>query len=473
MFEQQPLEILWDDLIPIDADHAELFEQIGLMPVPVALHSLDRVSIPQGPFILYVALDSFASAEALNKFLKSLGDNVFPVVNIRQDQDEEAAEALRIGVKEIFCDGRDTSSKWNQISRKARSVLLKSDSYVFVDDVSQHVLALIERIGPAEVSVLMNGPTGSGKEVLAKLTHDFSPRRNGPFVPVNCAALPESLAESLLFGHVKGAFTGAAKSTIGFFERAEGGTLFLDEIGELTLQLQAKILRAVQEKEVTPVGNSEPRPVNVRVVSATNRDLGKAIKLGTFREDLYFRISTFKINVPGLKERRDDILPLANFFLMKYGKEGGEYRFSPEATSKLLSYDWPGNVRELENVIQRAIVLSDEDFIEADYLFFDEVIDLDEEAIDYRGNNPSLERNPIHQEGTRSYYADTKQIENTGKDLQSAMDANEFRVIAETLRTCRTRKEAAAILGISERTLRYKMARMKERGVEIPKRRSA
>ena len=168
MFEQQPLEILWDDLIPIDADHAELFEQIGLMPVRVALHSLDRVSIPQGPFILYVALDSFASAEALNKFLKSLGDNVFPVVNIRQDQDEEAAEALRIGVKEIFCDGRDSSSKWNQISRKARSVLLKSDSYVFVDDVSQHVLALIERIGPAEVSVLMNGPTGSGKEVLAK-----------------------------------------------------------------------------------------------------------------------------------------------------------------------------------------------------------------------------------------------------------------------------------------------------------------
>ena len=255
MFERQPLEILWDNLIPIDADHAELFEQIGLMPVPVALHSLDRVSIPQGPFIIYVALDSFASAEALNKFLKSLGDSVFPVVNIRQDQDEEAAEALRIGVKEIFCDGRDTSSKWNQISRKARSVLLKSDSYVFVDDVSQHVLALIERIGPAEVSVLMNGPTGSGKEVLAKLTHDFSPRRNGPFVPVNCAALPESLAESLLFGHVKGAFTGAAKSTIGFFERAEGGTLFLDEIGEVTLQLQAKILRAVQEKEVTPVGN--------------------------------------------------------------------------------------------------------------------------------------------------------------------------------------------------------------------------
>ena len=178
-------------------------------------------------------------------------------------------------------------------------MLLKSDSYVFVDDVSQHVLALIERIGPAEVSVLMNGPTGSGKEVLAKLTHDFSPRRNGPFVPVNCAALPESLAESLLFGHVKGAFTGAAKSTIGFFERAEGGTLFLDEIGELTLQLQAKILRAVQEKEVTPVGNSEPRPVNVRVVSATNRDLGKAIKLGTFREDLYFRVSTFNINVAG------------------------------------------------------------------------------------------------------------------------------------------------------------------------------
>ncbi|SVC80520.1 uncharacterized protein METZ01_LOCUS333374, partial [marine metagenome] len=336
---------------------------------------------------------------------------------------------------------QDSPEKWTQISRKARSILLKTDSYVFVDEVSQHLLALIERVGASEVTVLMNGPTGSGKEVLARLTHDFSPRRSGPFVPVNCAALPESLAESLLFGHAKGAFTGAAKSTIGFFERAEGGTLFLDEIGELSLQIQAKLLRGIQEKEITPVGNSEARPVNVRVVSATNRDLGKSIKFGTFREDLYFRISTFRINVPGLNERRDDILPLANFFLVKYENGTREHRFTPDATAKLLGYEWPGNVRELENVIQRAIVLSDDDFIDADNLFFDEVIDFGEDSSQLAGESYSNAGRDILRGTTKSYPLGNQSTQPDRKNLQSAMDANEFRVIAETLRTCRTRKE--------------------------------
>jgi len=472
MFEEQPLEILWDDLIPIDLDKTANLNRLGLMPAPIALHSLEKSTIPETPFLIYVALESFASIEALIVFLKTLGSHAYPVLRIGVDQLDEGVEALRQGVQEVVSDGQDSLEKWSQISRKARSALLKSDSYVFVDEVSQHLLALIERVGSSEVTVLMNGPTGSGKEVLAKLTHDFSPRRDGPFVPVNCAALPESLAESLLFGHAKGAFTGAAKSTIGFFERAEGGTLFLDEIGELSLQIQAKLLRAIQEKEITPVGHSESRPVNVRVVSATNRDLGQSIKNDGFREDLYFRISTFRINVPGLSERRDDILPLSNFFLMKYGNGAREYRFTPEATAKLLGYEWPGNVRELENVIQRAIVWSDDDFIEASHLFFDEVIDF--------GNDSAL-LNPIPKVPDRdqsmgsngSYVTENRTALSSGKNLQSAMDANEFRVIAETLRTCRTRKEAASVLGISERTLRYKMARMKERGFEVPKRRSA
>jgi two-component system response regulator FlrC len=292
-------------------------------------------------------------------------------------------------------------------------------------------------------------------------------------VPVNCAALPESLAESLLFGHAKGAFTGATKSTVGFFEQAEGGTLFLDEIGELPLQIQAKLLRAVQEKEITPVGNSEGRAVNVRIVSATNRDLGRAIKQGTFREDLYFRISTFRINVPGLSERRDDILPLANFFLAKYGDFGKERRLAPDATAKLLGYEWPGNVRELENVVQRAIVLSDGEFIEASHLFFDEVI----EGPDLLSSHFSAHR-PYAPEESKGYGGSNYELSSgisrrEERNLQTAMDANEFRVIAETLRTCRTRKEAAEVLGISERTLRYKMARMKEKGVEVPKRKSA
>lgn len=472
MFEEQPLEILWDDLIPLDLHKTADLNGLGLVPVPMALHSLDKTSIPQAPFLIFIALESFASIEALIVFLKSIGSQSYPILRIASDQLDEGVEALRQGIEEVVSDGQDTLEKWSQISRKARSKLLKSDSYVFVDEVSQHLLALIERVGSSEVTVLMNGPTGSGKEVLARLTHDFSQRRNGPFVPVNCAALPESLAESLLFGHTKGAFTGAAKSTVGFFERAEGGTLFLDEIGELSLQIQAKLLRAIQEKEITPVGNSESRPVDVRVVSATNRDLGQSIKNDGFREDLYFRISTFRINVPGLRERSDDIMPLSNFFLMKYRTGAREYRFTPEATAKLLSYEWPGNVRELENVIQRAIVLSDDEYIDASHLFFDEVIDFGEDS-----SLPNLISRMPEQDTplatNRGYSAGAQPNLSRGKNLQSAMDANEFRVIAETLRTCRTRKEAASVLGISERTLRYKMARMKERGFEVPKRRSA
>ena len=473
MFEQQPLDILWDDSIPLGLDLTSTLARCGLSPLPVALHSLDRGSVPEAPFLLYLSLDSFASVDALMVFLKSMPAIAYPILNIMPSQIDEGVEALRLGFQEVLCQGQENGDKWTQISRKSRSLLLKTDSYVFVDEMSQHLLALIERVGGSEVSVLMNGPTGSGKEVLARLTHDFSPRRNGPFVPVNCAALPESLAESLLFGHTKGAFTGAAKSTTGLFEQAEGGTLFLDEIGELPLQIQAKLLRAVQEKEITPVGKSEAIACNVRILSATNRDLGRSIKQGTFREDLYFRVSTFKINVPGLNERRDDILPLTNFFLMKYGNGSDEYRFSPDATAKLLAYDWPGNVRELENVVQRALVLTNDSFIDAGYLFFDEIIESYEEEVPTKlPRNMDVERDVLR-DSANSYDLQDQSTGSSGGNLHTAMESNEFRVIAETLRTCRTRKQAAEVLGVSERTLRYKMARMKERGMEIPKRRSA
>ena len=191
---------------------------------------------------------------------------------------------------------------------------------------------------------------------------------------MNCAALPETLAESLLFGHTRGAFTGATRSTDGFFTQAHGGTLFLDEIGELTLPLQAKLLRAIQEREIIPVGSSDSISVDVRIVAATNLDLRSAIRAGAFREDLYFRVSTFRINVPGLKSRLDDILPLANFFLVKHGRDQQDYTLSPEASSKLLSYSWPGNVRELENVIQRALVLSDGKTINAEDIIIDNTL---------------------------------------------------------------------------------------------------
>jgi two-component system response regulator FlrC len=304
----------------------------------------------------------------------------------------------------------------------------------------------------------LQGPTGSGKEVLARLIHDFSARRDGPFIPVNCAALPESLAESLLFGHVKGSFTGATKDTEGFFTQADGGTLFLDEIGELQPMLQAKLLRAIQEREVLPVGSAKTKRVDVRIVSATNRDLRFLSTLGEFREDLYFRLSTFRINVPSLSARPDDILPLANYFIVKHCRETQRLTFAPDALSRLISHNWPGNVRELENVVQRSIVLAQGEKIRSADLIFDE------EKRD--GFSEQTERRePIREDEQLDV---TRGFQSTGV-LQDSVEANEFRIIAETLKSTGTKQEAAKVLGISDRTLRYKLAKMRDRGI-LPKR---
>ena len=474
MSEQQNLTLLWDDTISIDESSLSLLRSIGLSPLPVNIHTLDRIENEiTGPAILHLSAESFASLDATIAFLGKLSFEVLSVLRVQPHQIELGMEAARRGFEDVIVDGIDSRKTWERVIEKAATTLLKQDSYVFVDETSQHLLALIERVGMSEVNALMNGPTGSGKEVLARLAHDFSPRNQGPFVPVNCAALPESLAESLLFGHAKGAFTGATKNTTGFFEQAESGTLFLDEVGELPLQVQAKLLRAIQEREVTPVGSADTKSVNVRILAATNRDLRQAIRRGDFREDLYFRISTFRINVPGLKERRDDILPLCNYFLIKHGHQSSQTQIAPDALGDLLSYEWPGNVRELENVIQRAVVLSAGGQITSQHLFFDEPIFADEQ-ISFDQHKDGQSDDPRELANSQFGVGGSPHDRGSSREgLQSAMEANEFRVISETIRNARTRKEAAARLGISERTLRYKVSRMKDRGFEIPKRRSA
>ena len=224
------------------------------------------------------------------------------------------------------------------------------------------VLDLAGRVAASDASVLITGETGTGKELLAKGIHFNSRRADSPFVAINCAAIPENLIESELFGHVKGAFTGAVKDKEGKFELAAGGTLFLDEIGDLRIDLQAKILRSLQEREVDRVGGSRPISVDVRVIAATNKDIERAVKEGAFREDLYYRLSVITLAMPPLRERRDDVPLLASHFLKKFNK-GFEVRMDPEALSLLTSYGWPGNVRELENMIERASVLRRGDLI--------------------------------------------------------------------------------------------------------------
>jgi two-component system response regulator GlrR len=234
----------------------------------------------------------------------------------------------------------------------------------------QMLLQQVERVAETDATVCLSGETGTGKEVIARVIHCNSRRANGPFVPVNCGAIPETLFESELFGHVKGAFTGAVNGHEGLFQSADGGTLFLDEIGEMPPAMQVKILRVLQTREVLGVGATRPVKVDVRIITATNRDLEAAVKAGTFREDLFYRIHVVPLTVPPLRTRREDIPLLAHIFLKQSIDRAGKVMrgFTPEAMQKLVNYHWPGNVRELEHAVEKAVILSPKDLVSADLL---------------------------------------------------------------------------------------------------------
>ncbi len=230
----------------------------------------------------------------------------------------------------------------------------------------ESVLKVAQKVAQSDATVLIEGESGTGKEVLARAIHQASPRRKGPFVAVNCPSIPENLLESELFGHVRGAFTGALRDKPGKFELAKGGTVFLDEIGDLKLDLQAKLLRVLQEREIERIGDTKPRPIDVRIIAATHRDLRQLVQEGRFREDLYYRLSVVPLVIPPLRERKEDIPYLVDHFLAKYG--GKQFRVTKQAMRVLLDYDWPGNVRELENAVHRAIVLTSGNVIDVDAL---------------------------------------------------------------------------------------------------------
>jgi two-component system NtrC family response regulator len=293
------------------------------------------------------------------------------------------------------------------------------------------VLSMVRRVAPSEATVLIRGESGTGKELIAKAIHFSSPRAHGPLVKVNCAALPETLLESELFGHEKGAFTGALTSRQGRFELANGGTIFLDEIGDLPPHLQAKLLRVLQEREFEKVGSSRSVKVNVRIITASHRPLEALIKAGQLREDLYYRLNVVSILIPPLRERRSDISLLIDHFVRQYAEKNGKTirGLTPEGRDILLRYDYPGNVRELENIIERAVVLTRDDVIGAGDLPLTvqelEVTDGDREA-----------------------------------NLTVAVEALERRMIRDALvRSDDVQTRAADMLGISERALRYKLSK--------------
>jgi two-component system, response regulator FlrC len=507
-----------------------------------------NVALSRAHLLIIRLVDSAELLQEVLTLVTQLGHNVPVLCRIEKRAMNVVVDAMRLGAFHALpCDEWDPTI-WADAVKGLTSVNQKVKSYVFVDPVSQHLLALAQRVAQTDVATLLVGPTGAGKEVLARVIHESSPRAKGPFVAMNCAAMPEHLIEDMLFGHEKGAFTGAQKDHKGLFEQGQGGTVFLDEIGEMPIQLQAKLLRVLQEKKLNRLGSEAAIDLDIRIVAATNKDLKLAIEKHEFREDLYFRISTFKLKISPLSQRPGDILPLVTQSFARHSKDKVPYELTIDAQRVLQQYPWPGNVRELENVVQRAVVLCSGKTISVGHLMFDESVNhellmqpdapiLNKEGqvnayghsfvassaqvtatpttsnaqslgapqahapatfaqngspmahssvpsptFTLPGVNPmtgnfsdaSVSLNPEHAlmaQSTTQLVKDvlTESLAQAPQaiNLADAIKSSEHQVILQVLQTTQSRTEAAQKLGISPRTLRYKLAQFRDSGLSV------
>lgn len=365
---------------------------------------------------------------------------VIPVVACGIAADTQAAvKAIKAGAKEYVPLPPDP----DLIAAVLEAVTQESNVVIFADERMGQLLQMAEQVAPSDASVMITGGSGTGKEMIAKFLHMKSKRKSGRFVAVNCAAIPEQLLESELFGHEKGAFTGAIARRLGKFEEANGGTLLLDEISEMDIRLQAKLLRAIQEREIDRVGGNNPVKIDVRILATSNRDMVQTVKDGLFREDLWFRLNVITLSIPSLHERPADILVLADHFAQKYSEANGVAlkTISDEAKTMLKNHSWPGNVRELENTIHRAVLLAKGDEIDRDAVLL-----------------------------TGSEAATQSQMGNTAEAMVGRTVAEvERELIIDTVGHCLgNRTHAANILGISIRTLRNKLKQYSEDGFSVP-----
>lgn len=362
---------------------------------------------------------------------------------------ERAVEAMREGAADYLVKPFEPVALVETVRRFLDADAPTRDELVAEDPRTRELAALARRVARSEATVLLTGESGTGKEAFARYIHAHSGRAEGPFVAINCAAIPENMLEAVLFGYEKGAFTGAHQAHPGKFEQAQGGTLLLDEISEMDLGLQAKLLRVLQEREVERLGGKRTITLDVRVLATTNRNLREEVAAGRFREDLYYRINVFPLRLPPLRERPADVLPLARRFLRQHARPGVPApRLSPAAEVALRDYRWPGNVRELDNVIQRALILCPGAEILPEHLR------LGDEAF-----APAARTDlPVAGGG------DGGEAARLARDLK----LRERDLIVEAIRAAGSRKAAAERLGISPRTLRYKIARLRELGIEVP-----
>ncbi|MCO5097992.1 MAG: sigma-54 dependent transcriptional regulator [Rhodocyclaceae bacterium] len=358
---------------------------------------------------------------------------------------DKAVSAMRAGACDFLLKPFEPNALLEHVARYAARP--ERAAGVVADDArTRNLLALAARVAKTEATVLLTGESGTGKEVFARHIHAQSPRAAAPFIAINCAAIPENLLEATLFGHEKGSFTGAQAAQAGKFEQAQGGTLLLDEISEMPLALQAKLLRVLQEREVDRVGGKKPIALDIRVLATSNRDMAKEVAAGRFREDLYYRLNVFPLRIPALRERPADIVPLARHFAALHGSPAA--RFASDAESLLAVHAWPGNVRELENAVQRALILAGGDAIAAEHLQLS--LQVQAPAGTPQLTAAQMEVRPV---------APVQAAPSNMRDL-------ERQHILETLATVNgSRKRAVELLGISERTLRYKLQQYRTAGV--------
>ena len=482
-----PLALWLDPEATLSPEHSHALQVSGwaVMPVNTLDHLLAHAA-DAAMVVLHLNLD-VTRLKAVQQLLQDASLNLPMVCRVDRHELDLAVEATQAGALTVLAAQDVRTASWQRLHNQlvpttARQMSQPVRNVVFVDPASQHLLALAKKVAHADVTALLVGPTGSGKEVLARVLHEASGRAQGPFVALNCAAMPENLIEDMLFGHEKGAFTGAHREQKGLFEQAQGGTLFLDEIGEMPMHLQSKLLRVLQERQLTRLGGQSVIQLNVRIVAATNKDLKKAITDREFREDLYYRIATFRMRLLPLAERPGDIIPLAMQCLLQHEKK--PWQLHPQTQMQLLQYPWPGNVRELENVMRRAMVLCTDHVVTPAHLMFDDWLTASAAALE-PVTLPSAPDGGLPETNTASHMEqfmaaakdnlglglqeqDTvEKPESLPTDLHSAARMNEHQVIMATLASTPSKSEAAKRLGISPRTLRYKMAQLREHGLAM------